>query len=236
MMPVKYALKTLVKNICTKNYFVKRKTDAFHKFMQNRLMLNESPTIFSCNCAGGLIYHNLGLKFNSPTVNLTIENKYFIKFIKNPEYYLSLELTEGEYRKDQAYPAGGYPTGILGDIKIYFNHYKTFNEAKEKWNDRKERVNLDNLYIIMSSDQLTYDQLCELKEIKCKRLVVFTNHKYSELDYCFLLKSTVEKPVVGSFANIKLDGFRIYEKEFDYVAWLNMEEDYRTHYFENRSI
>lgn len=103
-----------------------------------------------------------------------------------------------------------------------------------KKNGRKEkkRVNLDNLYIIMSSDQLSYDELCSLKDVKCKRLICFTNREIPDLDYCFTLKSAIGKPGVGSFANVYLNGFRIYEKEFDYTAWLNGDENFRTTYFE----
>ena len=62
-------------------------------------------------------------------------------------------------------------------------------------------------------------------------LIVFTNRDFPEFDYCFTLKSTVKNPGVGSFANICLNGFRIYEKEFDYTAWLNGEKNYRSTYF-----
>ena len=31
---------------------------------------NKDFTIFSCNCTGGVLYHDLGMKFLSPTINL----------------------------------------------------------------------------------------------------------------------------------------------------------------------
>lgn len=37
---------------------------------------------------------------------------------------------------------------MLADIEIRFNHYKTFEEAVEKWEERKRRINWDNLYVM----------------------------------------------------------------------------------------
>ena len=35
-----------------------------------RLLKNRDIPIISANCVGGVIYHDLGLAFNSPTINL----------------------------------------------------------------------------------------------------------------------------------------------------------------------
>lgn len=40
-----------------------------------------------------------------------------------------------------------FPTGKLGDIEIRFNHYKTFDEAVAKWDERKkESIGIICLY------------------------------------------------------------------------------------------
>lgn len=41
--------------------------------VQRRRLRNYSPTIISNNCCAGFIYHDLGLKFNSPTINFDSE-------------------------------------------------------------------------------------------------------------------------------------------------------------------
>lgn len=38
------------------------------------------------------------------------------------------------------------PIGLIDDVEVVFLHYKTFDEAVEKWNRRKSRINWDNLY------------------------------------------------------------------------------------------
>ena len=40
------------------------------------------------------------------------------------------------------------PTGLLGDIKINFMHYKSFEEGVMKWEQRKKRINWDNLFLV----------------------------------------------------------------------------------------
>lgn len=42
----------------------------------------------------------------------------------------------------------GYPVGKLEDIHVYFTHYETFEQAKQKWIERLKRLNMDNLYMI----------------------------------------------------------------------------------------
>lgn len=54
---------------------------------------NKKPSIIASNCNGGVIYHDLGLKFYSPTINLFLYPKDYLKFISNLKYYLSLELS-----------------------------------------------------------------------------------------------------------------------------------------------
>ena len=38
------------------------------------------------------------------------------------------------------------PLGKLDDVEIVFLHYATKEEAEEKWNRRKQRINWENIY------------------------------------------------------------------------------------------
>ena len=53
---------------------------------------NKEFTLISSNCMGGLIYHNLGLKFNSPTINMQMYTNEYYNFVMNLEEYLSKEI------------------------------------------------------------------------------------------------------------------------------------------------
>jgi uncharacterized protein (DUF1919 family) len=51
---------------------------------------NQSPSIIANNCNGGVISHDLGLRFMSPTVNLYFQFPDYIRFLQRLDYYLSL--------------------------------------------------------------------------------------------------------------------------------------------------
>ncbi|MBS8079610.1 DUF1919 domain-containing protein [Streptococcus suis] len=73
------------------------------EFSKRKRLKNESFTIFSSNCIGGIIYNTLGKEFLTPTINMFFSPEDFIKFLKNPKEYLSKELINLE-SIDFAYP------------------------------------------------------------------------------------------------------------------------------------
>lgn len=108
-------------------------------------------TIFSNTCWGGVIYKYLGLECLTPLRNLHLNSTDYLKFLNNPKEYLNapLELVEISYDftcKNE------YPICRLKDIILHFNHYLTFDEAVEQWNRRINRINWDNLFIMMVTE------------------------------------------------------------------------------------
>ena len=64
--------------------FLRRSIDA-----KNRSRLNNTePTVFASNCNGGVMLHDLGLQFRSPTVNLYIRPKDYVRLLQNLDHYL----------------------------------------------------------------------------------------------------------------------------------------------------
>lgn len=61
---------------------------------------NRNFTILCNNCVGGVILHELGERFNSPTVNLFFGAEDYIKFLEKLDYYLSQTLVEVQSDKD----------------------------------------------------------------------------------------------------------------------------------------
>lgn len=102
-------------------------------------------SLISDDCFGGFIYQRLNLEYNTPFMWLYLRDDEYIKLLKNLKYYLSLDLKfikeEGVY----------HPLGILDDVRIYFNHYKTEYDAKSKWEKRVERFNWDNIVVKFAS-------------------------------------------------------------------------------------
>lgn len=128
----------------------------YYRTLQKRL-INKTPTIIASDCLGSFIYHNLGLQFRTPTINLYIPKEDFWTFVGDLEEFLKAELVEIE---DHSVPC---PVGILKydgkRVRIEFTHYKTFAEAKNKWDTRKQRVDLSNLYITQVISHATEEDI-----------------------------------------------------------------------------
>lgn len=173
-------------------------------------------TIFASNCIGGIITNRLGQPFNSPTVNLWILQKEFIRFLQNPRYYLEQDLhfIESEYK---------YPVAELGDIKVNFTHYHSAEEAEEAWKRRIDRIHWDNIYAVLYEDEVTREDLLLLKDLDYKGLVVLTNSK-ENLDLPFM--QYIEKDTHGRendyvYLDTDFTGKMTFEKQWDFVSWIN---------------
>lgn len=111
-------MKKLVLKYVRKTY---RKVSRY--FLRKRLK-NQNFTILAPTCIAGVIYHELGLPFASPTINLWMHDKDFYKFVNNLKGYLAHDLVFVEGIDDT-------PTAYLDDILIHFNHYHSDEEARE---------------------------------------------------------------------------------------------------------
>lgn len=180
---------------------------------------NKDFSLIASNCNGTFISHDLNLQFRSPFINLWIKPNDFIKYLQNIDYYMKCEL------KFTSEKGINYPIGLLDDIKIYFQHYKSENEAKEKWIERTKRINLNNLFILFTDrDGCTYQNLLEFDKLPYKNKVVFTHKPYKEIKSAFYIKGFENEDSVGmcfEYLN-KFTGKKIYDA-FDYIKWFNGE-------------
>lgn len=185
-------------------------------------LTNNDFTIISNNCWGGGVYEALGREYNTPTVGLFFYASCYIKFISNLKENLSKDLKfidqskyeiANEARKKNPYPIGS----INGEIEIHFLHYKTNNEALEKWTRRSDRVNFSNLFF-----SFTDNDLCTLKEIEAfdkfpGKKVFFSAKRIECIKSLVWLKEFEEKGKVGDlYSNPWL-----YRRYFNVAKWLN---------------
>lgn len=181
---------------------------------------NHNPSIIANNCNGGVIYHDLGLKFNSPTVNLYFPFPDFVRFCERLEHYLSLP--KSAMREGPAVPEG-CPTGLLEDIMLVFVHYPTFEQARDKWFDRAKRVNMDNLFLMLAQrDGCTDDDVRAFDALPYDHKVAFTSKPIPDaVCSCFLPGFVGEGCVkVLTEYTSRFTGRRIIDA-FDYVEFLN---------------
>ena len=178
---------------------------------------NRNFTILCNNCVGGVILHELGERFNSPTVNLFFSAEDYLKFLKKLDYYLEQPLVEIESDKD-------YPVAKLDDITIYFMHYLSFDEAKTTWKKRVARINRNNLYVIfVQQNGCTEQILREFDDLPYKHKLALTAKPMPEIQCSYCISNTMQRN--GDVIDLckyegKLTGKRWID-EYDYVGFLN---------------
>lgn len=137
-------------------------------------------SIISQNCIGGVLYHDMQMRFLSPTIDLFFSGADFVHFVKNLEYYINLEI--------KMYWEEEYPIGKLDDVTVYFMHYNTCSEAKEAWDRRKNRINWDKIFILStdmeSFDNSVWEEWCTITYPK----ILFTATKRQVRDEIYFAK------------------------------------------------
>ena len=197
------------------NEIKNREMKLFRRRKRKRLY-NKDFTILASDCNGTFMYHDMGLPFLSPTINLTIGMNDFVKMLENLEWYMQQDIVElkGDYK---------WPTGNLGDIRINFVHYESFDEGVSKWKQRKERINWDNLFIVGSEkDGCTYETIQRFERLPYENKVILTHVDYPEFKSAYYIKGFEDRDEMGTTINYKKQFFkRRYLDDFDYVTFLN---------------
>ena len=186
-------------------------------YSNRKKLYNTNFSLLSNNCIGAFILHDLGLKFNSPFVNLWMKPGDYIKYLESLEYYKDLPLL---FKKEK----GEYPIGILEDLRIYFQHYASEDEAKIKWVERTKRINENNIFVLMTDrDGCTYKDLQKFDSLyQYQNKIVFTHKKYPEFKSAFYIPGFEKEGFVGEcwkYKN-KISSKKIYDN-FPYVDWFN---------------
>lgn len=187
------------------------------KELRRLRLKNRTPSIIASNCVGTFIYYDMKLRYQSPTINLSFEMNDYVRFLENLRWYLDQPVVPyADERFD-------YPCGMIGDVEIRFNHYKTFEEARAKWEERKKRIDWDNLFIIgIDGDDCTYESIQRFDALPYPNKVIFTHKPYPEFPSAHYLpgfedRESVYRPT--DFTGGKL--IRRHMDQFDYISFLN---------------
>lgn len=150
------------------------------RIVKSKLNLSD-VSLISMNCIGGIVYIDCKSQFLSPTAGLFMLPGDFIKFVNNLDEYLT--------KTPVVFMGSQYPIGILGDIKIYFMHYASPEEAVEKWERRKLRVNKDKIIVIMVERNGFRDNHFEaFKQIKYPKVLFTKSERYICEDSIYIPK------------------------------------------------
>lgn len=188
-----------------------------YKEIKRLRLKNRQPTIIASNCIGTFMYYDMKLQFRSPTIILSFDMNDYVCFLEDLYGYLDKPLVQ------ICDPKFDYPCGILGDVEIRFNHYKTFEEASDKWEKRKSRIDPNNLFIVaIDGDNCTYDTMKRFDALPYDNKVIFTHKPYPEFSSAFYLPGFESQDGIGRATDFKETFFvRRYMDSFDYVSFLN---------------
>lgn len=196
------------------------------KYYNCKRLNNKNFTLIANDCVGALILNELGLRFNTPTINLWFHAGDFVKFCGDMKYYLSQEMTEDRENTIKM----GYPVGILGSderkIRVWLLHYETFSQAKAKWEERSSRVHWDNMFIIMTDGQGCNEEVArEFDSLLYEHKALLTYRNFPGVNSA--VKMNVKKlnthgigaPDVFAYKSL-FSGKRVID-DWDYVSFFN---------------
>lgn len=195
----------------------------YKKRRKSRLK-NTDFTIIASNCNGSFMYYDCGLRYLTPTVNLAMTMDDFVKMAERLPWYMEQSIVQAEETQ-------GCPAGILGgDVRIEFVHYPTFEEGVRKWEERKKRINWENLFLVgTEKDGCTKETIRRFERLPYPNKVLFTRREYPEYPSTYYIRGFEDRQELGVLTFYKKQlRKRRYLDDFDYVAFLNRERSGQT--------
>lgn len=148
-------------------------------------LIESHISIIANNCWGGGVYHLLRTQFQSPFINMYLKDKDYINLLKNLKVLdeRKIEFMEWNYSADLK---RDFPVYRLDNILLYFNHYVSREEVESKWYERVKRINWDNLFIMMFTEDMKIAQ--QFEELDFEKKVCFVPFASSLKSACTLKK------------------------------------------------
>ena len=162
-----------------------------------------------------------------------MDNEDFIKAMENFDEFIMNEIIE-DIDSKKSYPVG---IGYHGE-KIHFMHYKDFPSAKKKWDERKKRINRDNIAIMLTNfgtgltqqdiQKCTNDRregggmtiVDRFEKLPFKNKIILSGYDLQS-KLSFILKGYPDyKSGYTIFRTMNIFGKR-YIDQFDYVGFIN---------------
>lgn len=139
---------------------------------QNKNQCTGGRSLLCNNCTGGVILHELGLRFDTPTINTWIPDEDFLRFAENIAFYKKQQVKILPNQKD-------YVLACLGDVHVHFMHETDPEKAICDWNRRVSRLDEENLYCLFVADQNTADEIVQaVSQLPLPHVCVLTEKEY----------------------------------------------------------
>lgn len=168
-------------------------------------------SIISNNCFAGIVYQHFNIEYNTPTIGLYFFPKEYIKFVAKFSYYMNAKLEFIDARYSKYYDVlckrnqEKAIIGILDDVEIVFLHYKTKEEAFEKWERRKKRLSKNIIFKFNDQNGAEYEDISRFDKLPSENKICFTSKKYNELP------CTIQIKKYKKYNEIKEDYYSFYK-------------------------
>ncbi len=149
---------------------------------------NSKLSIFALSCWGGLIYHQFGLPFLTPAINMFFGGNT-LKFLSDPFSYFDKELKFLKFGFEKNLKCN-YPIFTLDDLELHMNHYGDvgIEGARKKWTERCQRINRYNTLVMAFTEKK--DFLEKFDKISHAKKVCFVNFE-TDLDSGFYIEPEI---------------------------------------------
>lgn len=203
--------------------------DRYFSSIARRKLRNKHFSIIGNNCFVGGMYHKYGLRYNTPTIWTYIFPDEYLQFLGKLDWYLAQPLTfikESKHEMSKRYTqitGKVYPIGLLGgDVEIHFMHYKTEQEAAEKWNSRLKRLDWGNLFVVFSdSEEFREPHLEAFAELPFEHKLFLSAKPRAGFSGTVFVRDYASAPFVYDVTKN-----RKYEKYLDLTRWLNCQDGF----------
>ena len=183
-----------------------------------RRVKNRRFLIIASNCCGGLLLHDLGMQFATPTINMGILR--FEKLCTHLDEYLALTPVPIDA------PERDFPMFTLGEAVIEGTHYKSQEEFLDAWARRLARFRAlreQGFEVLLMTDESSLSEDGGLTEYLSApyRKVCFTDDpKKTGKEFVYI----PDRPRCGyrdSWRTTEPFGIRVFEKAMDIPAFLD---------------
>lgn len=180
---------------------------------------NRNFTVVSSNCWGSAIYRDLKLPYLSPFIGLYLMPEDFMTLLERFPEVMSCPLTFTQWSTT---PQGiRYPVGLLdGTLAIHFVHYASEEEARTKWDRRRQRMVSDpdrTFFMFCDRDGCTREHLERFERLPFRHKVAFVSRPMDGLPHAVFVPSGAGNTQVQ-------EGLVLYDQCHDYFSvadWLN---------------
>lgn len=165
-------------------------------------------TIISNNCWAGMIYESYSLPKQTPTVGLFFMPEDYLLFLEHLPLFLSSSASLSfikpsnsrwfSFMKNQR-SFGTYPIGVLKveegsatiSVEIFFMHYASPEEAKQKWERRLKRINWNRL-LVKFDDQngCSSNEIYKFESLPFKNKICFVSSPHPDCRSAVLIEKT----------------------------------------------